>query len=176
MKNNTFINIKQSNCCGCTACFNICPNNAIVMENDVYGNLFPKVDSDKCIECKLCEKICPLNNANYKREDKPCYAAYTNNDDLLLKSSSGGIFASIAYNFLFDGGYVCGCATEFIDNEIKVHHIIIDNVEDLYKLQGSKYVQSNLIDVLCKIRDLLKANKKVLFSGTPCQVASLNLF
>lgn len=176
MKNNTIFNKDKKNCCGCAACLNICPKNAIVMNEDVYGNLFPKIDNDKCINCGLCEKVCSFDNVNYIREDKSCYAAYTNNDNLLIKSSSGGIFASIAYNFLSDGGYVCGCASEFIDNKIKVHHIVIDNVNDLYKLQGSKYVQSSLIDVLCKIRDLLKDNKKVLFSGTPCQVASLKSF
>lgn len=164
------------NCCACGSCVNICPKNAIIMENDVYGNLYPKVNNDNCIDCKLCDKVCPLNNSNYKRKDKSCYAAYINNDELLIKSSSGGIFASIAYDFLSDGGYVCGCASEFVDNEIKVHHIIIDNVDDLYKLQGSKYVQSNLTDVLCNIKDLLKENKKVLFSGTPCQVAGVKSF
>ena len=176
MKSNTIENKLKKDCCACTACINLCPKNAISMEKDEFGNLFPIIDKKKCTNCGLCEKTCAFKKTNYKREDKNCYAAYTKKHDLLLKSSSGGIFSSLAEIFLNEGGYVCGCALNYNKDEIKVEHIIINDIKDLYKLQGSKYVQSNLLNVMKKIKELLNDNKKVLFSGTPCQVAGLKSF
>ena len=176
MKSSTIENKLKKDCCACTACLNICPKNAISMEKDEAGNFFPKIDKEKCTNCGLCEKTCAFKKKKYKREDKNCYAAYTKKDDLLLKASSGGIFSSLAEKFIKDGGYVCGCTLSYKNEEIIVEHIVINNIKDLYKLQGSKYVQSNISNVMKKIKELLNENKKVLFSGTPCQVAGLKSF
>ena len=51
-------------CCGCTACFNICPKKCISMQPDKEGFLYPIVEKKQCVNCGLCEKVCPI--LNYK--------------------------------------------------------------------------------------------------------------
>lgn len=166
----------KSSCCGCRACLNICPKNAIIMKLDKIGNYYPYINEDKCVNCGLCKKTCLFNSYKNIREERKCYAAYSKSNDLLNKSSSGGIFSSIAYNFIKQGGYVCGCASYYEDSQIKITHIIIDNEKDLKKLQGSKYVQSNTVEIFPEIKKLLLNNKKVLFSGSPCQIVGLKSY
>lgn len=156
-------------CCGCGACVVRCPQNAIsIMENE-YGFTYPSIDSNRCIDCEACKNICSFNNEKIVHKFK-CYASGNQNDDLLMKSASGGVFSAIAYNFIKEGGYVCGSASFFKNGKASVEHIIINQLEDLYQLQGSKYVQSNTVDCFKEIGKLLKNGSKVLFSGTPCQV------
>ena len=163
---------QKNNCCGCRACANICPVSAITMQEDEEGFFYPVVDEIKCTNCGLCKKSCPsLNksevfNKNTKTPD--CYAVMAD-DETRLVSSSGGAFSLIANWILEQGGYVCGVA--FVGQ--KVQHIIIDNKNDLHKLRGSKYVQSDTNTVFSQIKDLLKNDKYILFTGTPCQVAGL---
>lgn len=166
---------EKANCVGCRACMNICPANAITMQEDEEGFFYPVVDSEKCTNCGLCKKACPsLNKSEVFEENKlnpDCYAVMAD-DEIRLVSSSGGAFTLIANWILEQGGYVCGVA--FVGQ--KVQHIIIDNKEELYKLRGSKYVQSDTNTVYSEVKKLLKNNKLVLFTGTPCQVAGLNVF
>lgn len=166
----------KSSCCGCGACLNVCPKNAITMKLDKVGNYYPYIDKNKCINCGLCKRICLFSNYNKSREERKCYAAYSKLNNLLSNSSSGGIFSSIAHSFLKQGGYVCGCASYYENSQIKISHIIIDNEKDLEKLQGSKYVQSNMVEIFPEVKRLLIDNKKVLFSGTPCQIVGLKSY
>lgn len=170
---NNISNIKIEDCCGCGACYNKCPTGAITMQENNEGFLAPVIDETKCTNCGLCTKACPLLNFQYKNNPKPdCYAAMAD-DEIRMKSSSGGMFTLLA-NFILDkGGYVCGAA---FDDDWSVHHIIIDNKEDLSKLRGSKYVQSDTENCYKEIKKLLDADKYVLFSGCPCQVAGLYTF
>lgn len=165
--------VKPQDCCGCGACYNKCPVGAISMQENEEGFLTPVIDEAKCTNCGLCLKACPSLNTEFKNNPQPeCYAAMAD-DELRMKSSSGGIFTLLAEYILDKGGYVCGAA---FDNNWDVHHIIVDNKEDLAKLRGSKYVQSNTEDCYKQIKKLLDDDKYVLFSGCPCQVAALYSF
>lgn len=58
---------RKEECCGCTACYSICPQCAIIMEEDEEGFIYPLIDEKKCIRCKLCLKVCPIKYAQNKR-------------------------------------------------------------------------------------------------------------
>lgn len=163
----------KDECCGCGACANVCPKQAISMREDNYGFIYPKIDYSLCISCKLCKKVCNYQNIEPKNTPIKVFAASSRNDDLLLNSASGGIFSSIAEEFLKNNNFVCGSELKFIDGHPKVNHIIINSLKDLYRLQGSKYVQSEIGSTYYNIKKLLDKGEKVLFSGTPCQVAGL---
>lgn len=161
----------KKDCCGCGVCYNICPKKAISMVEDEYGYIYPKIDEKKCIECGLCKKSCVYQTQN-KRLNEPIktYAAISKDEKIINKSASGGIFATIAKNILNDGGVIYGASLEKEDKSFKVKHIRIDKEKDLIKLQGSKYVQSDTSEIYCVVKKDLEDGKKVLFSGTPCQV------
>ena len=169
---------EKTKCCGCGACMNICPKKAIRMMEDEYGFLYPKIDTYKCIACGLCKKVCGYQKGNMiqAETEKEVYAAVSSDDKLLNLSASGGVFSCIATDLLQDGGFVCGCSMEFKNEMLSPEHILIDSTDKLYKLQGSKYVQSNSLQIYGKIKEKLEEERKVLFSGTPCQVAALKEF
>lgn len=164
--------LNKNECCGCSACFQKCPKNAITMEENQEGFLYPVVDENKCINCGLCKKVCPqLNNYNKKNTDYPkSFAMYNTDTEELLQSSSGGIFSVLARYILEESGTVYGAA---YDSNLNVNHIKITSLEELNLLRGSKYVQSNINDTYKLAEQDLKLGKKVLFSGTPCQIAGL---
>ena len=168
--NQKITDLITENCYGCGACYNICPKNAIKMEENKEGFKYPSINKDKCCDCGLCSSICPLNNIQYKNTSFPACIAAAAEDKYRKESSSGGIFPLLAEEILKDQGFVCGAVFK---NNI-VEHAIIDNLEDLKKMQGSKYVQSDIKDIYKQIKVLLENNKKILFSGTPCQVNGLN--
>ena len=173
MINTVLTKISADKCCGCGVCFNKCPTKAISMKSDTDGFLYPVIDNKKCINCGLCVKSCPVFQPTYTNTKNPeCYAAMAP-DELRLKSSSGGLFSLFAEHILDNGGCVCGAAFK---PDWSVHHIIIDSKEDLEKLRGSKYVQSDTENVYQEIKQRLKKQQPVLFSGTPCQVAGLYKF
>ena len=160
-----------SNCTGCAACVDICPQHAIKMLLNQEGFLYPKIDEKRCNLCGLCFTRCPSANPTYVNEQTPCCIAAM--APQRANSSSGGAFTVLAEETLRQGGYVCGAA--WTDN-LEVKHIIISKKEDLYKLQKSKYIQSTVSDIYPQIKKLLAQNKKVFFTGTPCQVAGLNAY
>lgn len=165
---------EKEECCGCTACVNICPKNAIKMYKDENGFFYPKINYSLCVSCGICKKTCSYQSDIQEKDYQNVYAA-TSKDNEIYNSSSGGIFVSIAKTFLDDNGLVVGSAYCFNDR-LKVSHIIIDSKKDLYKLQGSKYVESNIEKVMPLINQKLLEGKKVLFCGTPCQVASIKKY
>lgn len=167
---------KEKNCCGCGACAKACPREAIEMLPNEKGFIFPKIDSSKCINCGLCKRICNFNNIVKSRNDYESYAVVSKDDNILLKSASGGAFSSLAKHFIELGGIVYGSSLEYEENKIVVKHIGIENIEDLKKIQGSKYVQSNAYDIFKEIKEKLDNNREVLFSGTPCQVNGLKQY
>lgn len=168
------MNIPVANCSSCGACANACPHGAISMHLDDEGFYRPAIDAEKCVECGTCERVCPwakdVQNPNVSSVTPKTVAAYSLDDSIRLNSSSGGIFTVLAEKVLADGGVVAGVAQ--LD---KAHfgHVIVDNKADLPKFQGSKYVQANPGLVYKSVRNALREGRKVLFSGTPCQVAAL---
>ncbi|MFZ2976082.1 MAG: polysaccharide pyruvyl transferase family protein [Candidatus Moraniibacteriota bacterium] len=164
---------KKEGCSGCGACANSCPQKAIEMKEDNEGFLFPNINKQKCIECNICRNICPNNkNYAYEYDNLLAYACKNISKNERLKSSSGGVFSLLARNILKQGGCVFGAT--YFDYEVK--HIKIDNEKDLSKLRGSKYVQSIIGDCYNKVKQELESEKKVLFSGTPCQIEGLRAF
>lgn len=163
--------LDKSRCTGCSACGNICPVSAIVMKPDKEGFETPFVDSSKCVKCGKCIKYCPASHTVYKNNKRPeCYAAYGNNDELRMNSSSGSLF-SLAASYIFSiGGKVCGAA---YDKDFVLHHIIAENESEMPPLRKSKYVQSNMGTVYSDIGKILQGGKPVLFSGCGCQTAGL---
>lgn len=164
----------KEDCNGCSACINICPVGCIDMVEDHEGFLYPHVNEESCINCGLCEKICPI--LNYTLEpviSKKVVAGFNKNDDIQKSSSSGGIFYELAKNIIEKDGIVFGA---LYDSNLDVFHGYINKIEDIKKLQGSKYVQSDLRDSFKQVKTMLNQNQFVLFSGTPCQVASLKQF
>lgn len=166
------INDKKK-CSGCSACKNICPKKAISMREDGEGFKYPSVDKEKCINCQLCKKSCPILS-DYKRTDtfsKPdAYAAWSLDIENKMQSSSGGIFTELSKIVLKYGGVVFGAG---YDEHMNVVFKYIDNEQDLILLKGSKYVQCDVRNSFEKVKDFLKSKRKVLFVGTPCQVAGL---
>ena len=167
---------QKSDCCGCGACQAICPKNAIDMVEDKYGFVYPKIDDTKCIKCGLCKKICSYKNPKMMEEDKKVYMSASKNENSLRKSASGGVFFELANAIILDGGIVYGCSMENENNQLYPKHIRVDKCEDLIKLQGSKYVQSECGNIYRQVKSDLLDNKIVLFSGTPCQVEGLKAF
>ena len=160
-------------CCGCGSCYNICPQEAISMEYDKEGFLYPTIDEEKCISCGKCRKACPSLNGQYDNTAEPdCYVAMAD-DSVRKNSSSGGMFPLFARYVLDQGGAVCGAA---YDEEFKVRHIVVNSKKDMEKLQKSKYVQSDTGRVYTEIREILEKGRPVLFCGCPCQVAGLRTF
>lgn len=163
----------KKDCCGCGACMNICPKNAITMEPDQDGFLYPVVNSDLCIGCKACNKACNNQNEHELNEPKKAFAAVNRNEKQLMLSASGGVFSAIATKILKEGGVVFGATLSFDNGYANPHHIGIESIEDLPKLQGSKYVQSKIGDTYRQAKRYLLEGRKVLFSGTPCQIDGL---
>lgn len=162
----------KRDCCGCTACAAICPKNAIAMTPDEDGFTYPVVDEAKCVHCGLCERVCAYTNDLPPRSEKEVYAAASACTDV-RESASGGLFAAFAQAVLQQGGAVYGCAMEYENGQLWPRHICVTEAENLIKLKGSKYVQSDMGNTYPDVRRRLEAGQTVLFSGTPCQVAGL---
>ena len=160
----------KSKCSGCHSCYNVCPKHCITMIEDQEGFWYPEVDKNQCIDCGLCEKRCPILN-DMKVDNQPvAYACYNKDESIRKESSSGGVFTLLATLVIEHGGIVYGAS---FNDENMVEHIEINNVNDLSKLRGSKYVQSSIRDTYSRVREYLNQGRLVYFSGTPCQIDGL---
>lgn len=163
---------KKNNCYGCSSCVQICPSGAITFKEDVEGFSYPEINQSKCNDCGLCRKVCPIfKDVPSLDEVFPhIYAIWNKNDEVRGSSTSGGVFTALAKKIIDQSGVVFGAA---FDDKNKVNHTGIASGEQLWKLQGSKYTQSNIGDSYKEARAFLREGKKVLFSGTPCQISGL---
>lgn len=159
----------KENCCGCKACGDVCPVNAIEFIEDNEGFWYPHINDAVCINCKKCENTCKFNLFP-KMQQYYVYAAWNKDNESRNSSSSGGIFLPLAKHILENGGVVFGAA--FAD-DFSVKHIFVDNINDISKLQKSKYVQSDTANIYNQVKSQLDFGKTVLFSATPCQIAGL---
>ena len=166
---------KIKDCVGCTACMNICPKDCIEMKKNEDGFVYPElVRFSECINCGSCMKVCPVLEIDSNKRGLPeAYAVISNNEMIRMESSSGGVFSEIATRFLGENGIVYGAA---YDENFRVKHICVDSEDDLWKLRGAKYAESNLGECYRNILKDIKIGKKILFSGTPCQVAGLKKY
>lgn len=163
-------------CVGCSSCTSICPKHCIEMKRDLNGFKNPiLVHSVNCVECGMCESVCPVLNESIKANDDlpAAYAAFSKDERIRQDSSSGGIFTEIAKRIIAQNGVVYGAA---YDERFKIYHCCVEKIDDLQKLRGAKYAESNLGSSFPEILDRLKDGQLVLFSGTPCQVAGLKSF
>lgn len=164
-------------CYGCHACQQICPHNAITMQANEEGFLYPRIDERKCTDCSLCEKVCPTQEINltsaFHEVPKYVYALWNKNLRERLESTSGGAFFLLATKVIEKGGIVYGVD---YNDELMACHKRINDLESLKLLRGSKYIQSDINTTYKQAKEDLKVGNTVLFSGTPCQIAGLKLF
>ena len=160
-------------CTGCHACLNICGKKAISMKPDDLGFEYPSIDASLCVDCGLCAKICPVNNPPKAVSPSVVYAVQSANLEDLMSSTSGGAASVFSQIILRQNGVVYGCSGM---DASQIQHIRIESISELYKLKGSKYVQSKIGPVFKQVKADLLLGKKVLFTGTPCQVAGLKNF
>ena len=162
----------RSKCCGCTACVNACPAQCIVMRRDrEEGFDYPVANPDLCLRCGKCEAVCPVLNP--MEVVKPEQALAVRCEEYVGCSSSGGVFPALAKAVIDDGGVVFGAVME---RDFIVGHTEAETMEEVQRMRGSKYVQSDLYGTFMDAEQYLKDGRKVLFSGTPCQIAGLKKY
>jgi coenzyme F420-reducing hydrogenase beta subunit len=143
------------------------------MKLNEEGFLYPIVDETRCVKCKKCEEICPAIVQGKERKPLKVYAAKNPDDEIRIQSSSGGIFSLLAEYIINEGGVVFGAR---FNDKWEVVHDYAETKEGLEAFRGSKYVQSRINDTYKLTKDFLSAGKKVLFTGTPCQIAGLKAY
>lgn len=161
-------------CNGCTACVNICPRKCITMKRSEEGFLYPTIEESKCIQCGLCQKVCSISAQQTQSEIIGAYAAINSDLNTRLISSSGGVFALLAKRIILEGGVVFGAVLSEDCKSVK--HSSAHNLEELQRMYGSKYLQSDMGNTYSQVKRTLDEGKMVLFSGTPCQINGLYMF
>lgn len=161
--------IDAGKCVGCGACAIVCPKHCIAMQENALGFSSPVIDRVMCVQCGACERVCTATHQPQGDRFLHVYMACDKDIEARKRSASGGIFALAAKTILADGGVVFGCVLE---NE-RVFHTCAETTAEMDKMRGSKYVQSDLRDTIHEAEAALNAGRKVLFSGTPCQIAAL---
>lgn len=162
-----FIDFNQ--CTGCASCKGICPTNSIQMLENTEGFTQICINTVTCVECGLCGKVCPVNRELGANNHFSSFVARTTNNEIRKKSTSGGGFSVLAEKMILDGGIVI--APSFVD--MRLMHIKIDSLSQVEKVYGSKYVQSDNEGTFGYIDEAIKENKKILYVGTPCQIAGI---
>lgn len=166
----------KEKCCGCSACYSICPVNAVTMLSDEEGFEYPDIDSEKCTDCGLCKKVCqfvPTYDRGENFEIPVVYGSKHKNDVLRENSRSGGAFMAMAEYVVSNGGVVYGVT---LDESLTPKHICIDKISNLHILQGSKYVEAEIGDTFKRVESDLKNGKNVLFASTACKAAGLKSY
>ncbi|EKY29012.1 Coenzyme F420 hydrogenase/dehydrogenase, beta subunit C-terminal domain [Clostridium celatum] len=165
--------LEKKDCTGCYGCANVCPKNCINMIEDDEGFKYPKINNDICIKCNLCDKVCPILNNRNMDNNPIALAAYNKDERIRKESSSGGVFTLIAESIIKSGGIVFGAK---FNNEFEVVHDYTDNIYGIAQFRGAKYVQSNIGETYSLAKMFLEKGRKVLFSGTPCQIGGLKRY
>ena len=167
--------ISKEGCCGCSACASGCPKNAIIMKGDEEGFIYPIIDNQRCIDCGLCMKLCSFNSE--KEIPKEFYKVFSlavrhKDVDIVKQSQSGGAFTALSDGALKNDFFIWG----MVYQNDQVICLCATNEEQRNKMRGSKYVQGSIETVFPELENQLIEGKKVLFSGTPCQVSAIKKF
>lgn len=163
--------LSKKDCCGCTACFNMCPKKAISMISDNEGFLYPSVNLKECVDCGACEKVCPIINKKVHHDEMTeGYIIRNKNEEIVFESTSGGAFTVFADYVLRKNGVVYGAG---YDESMRVICKRALSADQLKEMRGSKFVQSTLGNVFQNVKKDLLDQKLVLYSGTPCQISGL---
>lgn len=163
----------KEKCYGCEACIQICPRNALSMKEDDEGFRYPLLDESLCIGCNLCHKVCPYENMPERHcSDKYAFGGYIKDEQIKFESTSGGAFSAIVNTFSDENYVIFGAESK----GLLVWHSFITDKKDLAKFRKSKYSQSKMGKSYQQVKEFLNDGKKVLFSGTPCQIAGLKAF
>lgn len=169
--------LPKNSCYGCSSCMNACPKNAIEMKPDSLGYLYAEVDENKCINCGICLKKCEILKENISRKndfETDCFIAWMRDGEKIKQSSSGGMFYALAEKFIEDGSFVAGAV--YTDDFKGVKTIVTNDIEEVKKMRGSKYFQSDKGNVFSQVKNLLEKGEKVFFSASPCECGALGAF
>lgn len=161
---------ENDKCTGCAACCSVCPQECITMRPSDEGFLFPEVDDRLCIDCDACAAVCPQNHPVSRNRPLAVYAGWSRDTLVRTSSSSGGAFRCLAESVMMAGGVVFGAV---LCDDMVVRHIAAESIGHIGAMQGSKYAQSEMGNSYALVDMYLDRGKKVLFSGTPCQIAGL---
>lgn len=164
---------RKIDCVGCNACVQRCPMQCITMQEDSEGFLYPSINQSLCIDCGICERTCPVINLNKERIPLQIYATKNTNEKTRYKSSSGGIFTLLAEKTIYEEGVVFGAR---FDENWEVKHDYTETIDGLAAFRGSKYLQSRIENTYQEVKYFLKQKRKVLYTGTPCQIAGLKRY
>ena len=165
--------LQERDCCGCGACSVVCPQNCITMQEGTLGHLFPSVDQTKCVGCGLCNRVCPMQVDLTHCDRQAAVAAFAKDATTRFEGSSGGMFGVFSKKLLANGYIVYGAA---FDEDLKLQCMSANTEEELSPLYKSKYLQSDMTGGFKKIKEQLRAGKKILFVSTPCQVYALKSY
>lgn len=166
--------LPQNQCTGCFACKAACPVNCISEAQTAEGFYYPQISLKSCINCKKCESVCPVLSkaacSDHHAAQPEAHGAYSLDPEIRQRSSSGGVFSELARHILAQNGVVYGAE---LDRDELCRHVRISELNELGRLRGAKYLQSRLADCYSSVQRDLDSGKKVLFAGTPCQVAGI---
>lgn len=164
---------EKQKCCGCEACVQACPKGCIRFETDDEGFGYPVVDRRRCVDCHQCETACPVLSPEDERIPQKVYAAFNKDETTRSRSASGGIFTLVAGKILQESGVVFGVRFNADLDAVYGH---TETLAGLDAFRRSKYVQAKVGTAFRDVASFLAAGRKVLFTGTPCQVAALRKF
>lgn len=162
--------ITKDSCVGCNSCVSACPTGSLHMTADAEGFFYPELNPETCVNCGLCAKVCPIQKESVSPTPVTCQAVKNRDDAVRMSSSSGGVFSVLAEHILQENGVVYGAA---LDQNCVVRHMEIQESAQLGILRGAKYSQSIIGSTYQQAKNQLDNGRKVLFSGTPCQIAGL---
>ena len=166
---------EKKQCCGCGACMAVCPHGCIHMEADEEGFSYPCRDTKHCVDCGLCDQICPMRRQNpVGEEETGFYVLYHREEEKRLRGSSGGVYEALCRAALEEGGAVAGVAMD--RDGYGASFPVAEDMEQARRLFGSKYVQADTNQAFARLSELTKQGKRVLVSGTPCQIAAMQSF
>lgn len=162
----------KSDCFGCEACVQVCPKKAISLTSDADAFRYPVIDAAKCVNCNLCRKVCPATKLPEAHAPIYTFGGYSIDSVVREESTSGGAFSTIVKAWADDETLVFGVETVGME----AHHVCITGTSELPRLRKSKYIQSRIGNAFDDVKVALGNGKRVVFSGTPCQVSALKTF